>query len=236
VALPPVAVASPPTRLTARSRDAVELLALMTGPISVAGSLSPSSACPRDHLLEQRVALLVHDQPAGRRTALPGGAERAPQHAVQRQVQVGVVEHDHRVLAAHLERHAPGGRPGRDARLTFEPVNESTSRPLLHGPPGRRRTPDCFLPGSPASSAAPAGARHVGRLGGLKTTVFPATSAGKIFQVGTAKGKFHGVITPTTPTGTRVDIAHLLGISLGVVTPNMRRPSPAARYAMSTPS
>jgi hypothetical protein len=36
--------------------------------------------------------------------------------------------------------------------------------------------------------------------------------------------------------GTRTLIAHLFGISLGVVTPYMRRPSPAARYAMSTPS
>ena len=54
---------------------------------------------------------------------------------------------------------------------------------------------------------------------GLNTTVLPARSAGKIFHVGTANGKFHAVITPTTPTGTRTLIAHLLGISLGVVTP-----------------
>jgi len=53
----------------------------------------------------------------------------------------------------------------------------------------------------------------------LNTTVFPASSAGKIFHVGTANGKFHAVITPTTPIGTRTLIAHLFGISLGVVTP-----------------
>ena len=56
------------------------------------------------------------------------------------------------------------------------------------------------------------------------------------FQVGMAKGKFQGVMTPTTPSGTRTDIAHLSGISLGVVTPCMRRPSPAAWKAMSMPS
>jgi len=38
---------------------------------------------------------------------------------------------------------------------------------------------------------------------GLKTTVFPQTSAGRIFQEGMAIGKFQGVITPTTPSGAR---------------------------------
>jgi hypothetical protein len=41
------------------------------------------------------------------------------------------------------------------------------------------------------------------RVAGLKTTVFPATSAGAIFQVGMATGKFQGVITATTPSGSR---------------------------------
>ena len=52
---------------------------------------------------------------------------------------------------------------------------------------------------------------------GLKTTVFPHSSAGMIFHDGIAMGKFHGVITPTTPTGTRMQYAALLGISLGAV-------------------
>ena len=43
---------------------------------------------------------------------------------------------------------------------------------------------------------------HIGvSVAGLNTTVFPATSAGNIFQLGIAIGKFHGVITPTTPSG-----------------------------------
>ena len=36
---------------------------------------------------------------------------------------------------------------------------------------------------------------------GLKTTELPATSAGAIFQMGMAAGKFHGVIMAATPTG-----------------------------------
>ena len=52
---------------------------------------------------------------------------------------------------------------------------------------------------------------------GLKTTVFPATSAGAIFQDGIAIGKFHGVITPMTPIGMRTDIWNLFRSSDGVV-------------------
>ena len=36
---------------------------------------------------------------------------------------------------------------------------------------------------------------------GLKTTVLPETSAGAIFQIGMATGKFHGVMIATGPTG-----------------------------------
>jgi len=71
---------------------------------------------------------------------------------------------------------------------------------------------------------------------GLKTTVLPVTSAGIIFQQGMAMGKFQGVMMPATPIGWRMLMAHLSGSSLGTVSPNMRRPSPAIRKAMSMPS
>src|SRR5580704_1334117 len=38
---------------------------------------------------------------------------------------------------------------------------------------------------------------------GLKTTALTAASAGAILRAGIANGKFHGVITETTPTGSR---------------------------------
>ena len=38
---------------------------------------------------------------------------------------------------------------------------------------------------------------------GLSTIVFPASSAGAIFQIASITGKFHGVIAPTTPNGRR---------------------------------
>ena len=38
---------------------------------------------------------------------------------------------------------------------------------------------------------------------GFSTTVFPAASAGPIFQLVNMSGKFHGTICPTTPMGAR---------------------------------
>src|SRR4051794_40262055 len=38
---------------------------------------------------------------------------------------------------------------------------------------------------------------------GLMTTVLPQASAGAIFQTPSISGKFHGVMGPTTPTGSR---------------------------------
>ena len=59
--------------------------------------------------------------------------------------------------------------------------------------------------GSPASSSASTSrtAQSGVRLAGLKTTVLPKASAGAIFQAGIAIGKFHGVTTATTPSGSR---------------------------------
>ena len=36
---------------------------------------------------------------------------------------------------------------------------------------------------------------------GLNTTVFPVNSAGNVLRHMTFMGKFHGLITPTTPSG-----------------------------------
>ena len=36
---------------------------------------------------------------------------------------------------------------------------------------------------------------------GLNTTVFPVSSAGSVLRHITFMGKFHGLITPTTPSG-----------------------------------
>ena len=88
---------------------------------------------------------------------------------------------------------------------------------------------DDAVGGTPASTSS--STKRCASIGvsfaGLKTTVFPHTSAGTIFHEGIAIGKFHGVITPTTPIGCRTLIWNLSGSSEGVVWPKSRLPSPA---------
>ncbi len=57
----------------------------------------------------------------------------------------------------------------------------------------------------PASSAISANRSAVSGVSsaGLSTAVFPAASAGASFQEAITSGKFHGTISPTTPSGSR---------------------------------
>src|SRR4029079_10363947 len=102
-----------------------------------------------------------------------------------------------------------------DRPTAVEPVNDTTrtasppSMPAPTSPPApvtRLTTPG----GTPASSRILTKCRADNgvSVAGLKTTVLPHTSAGMIFHDGIAIGKFHGVITPHTPSGWRTDIAN----------------------------
>src|SRR5882672_1510375 len=53
---------------------------------------------------------------------------------------------------------------------------------------------------------------------GLMTTVLPHASAGAIFHTASMSGKFHGVIAPTTPTGSRNVYVKALSAT-GIVSP-----------------
>ena len=92
--------------------------------------------------------------------------------------------------------------------------------------------------GNPASSNASASMITDNGVSdaGLMTTVLPQMRAAMPFHAGMAIGKFHGVMRPATPRGMRTAILNLLCNSEGVVTPKRRRPSPAARKAMSIAS
>ena len=59
--------------------------------------------------------------------------------------------------------------------------------------------------GSPASARSSPKRSAVSGVteAGFRTTVFPRASAGAIFHIAWRSGKFHGVIAPTTPTGSR---------------------------------
>ncbi|MNT53871.1 hypothetical protein D3C72_1909880 [compost metagenome] len=62
---------------------------------------------------------------------------------------------------------------------------------------------------------------------GFRTMVLPVIRAGATFQAGMAKGKFHGVMSPTTPRGRRCVKASMFGRIEGRLWPPRRRPSPA---------
>ena len=91
----------------------------------------------------------------------------------------------------------------------------------------------------PASACAVAGTSAAG----LNTTVLPKASAGAIFHAGMAMGKFHGVMIPTTPTGSRAISTSTPGRTESMLAPVMRTASPAknlkmcpARSTSATPS
>src|SRR5678816_2891868 len=69
---------------------------------------------------------------------------------------------------------------------------------------------------------------------GLKTTVLPATSAGAIFQIGIATGKFQGVTQATTPSGCLMVYAKFNGSSVGIVLPLSPPNSTPQRSATSS--
>ena len=59
--------------------------------------------------------------------------------------------------------------------------------------------------GTPASAISSASRSAVSGVcsAGLRTTQLPAASAGPSFHAAISSGKFHGMICPTTPTGSR---------------------------------
>ena len=108
---------------------------------------------------------------------------------------------------------------------TFATSGCSTSRaPAVEpGPATMLTTPS----GIPASSAIFSNSSAVSGVSsaGLRTTVFPAASAGAIFHDAMFSGKFHGVISATTPSGSRNVIA--TPPDTGIVSPRLRSTAPA---------
>ena len=81
--------------------------------------------------------------------------------------------------------------------------------------------------GIPASSASSPSRRleSGASSAGLSTTVFPAASAGPSFQAAIGSGKFHGVMSPTTPSGSRT--VKPSPPATGIVSPVGRSTEPA---------
>ena len=64
-------------------------------------------------------------------------------------------------------------------------------------------------------------------LAGFQTTLLPQSRAGASFHAGICSGKFHGVMTPTVPTGRRMVRMTSSGWLDGNVTPSAARACPA---------
>src|ERR671936_906380 len=62
---------------------------------------------------------------------------------------------------------------------------------------------------------------------GVHTTAFPAARAGATISPGIVYGQFHGLITPTTPRGTRCSRIRLAGSTDGGIDPSARTASAA---------
>src|ERR1041385_9379475 len=91
-----------------------------------------------------------------------------------------------------------------------EPVNDilSTMGCLTSSSPAPPPNPGMILTtpgGKPAACTIDASSIAVTGVSseGLRTTVLPAASAGPSFQTAILRGKFHGMMAPTTPTGSR---------------------------------
>jgi hypothetical protein len=63
---------------------------------------------------------------------------------------------------------------------------------------------------------------------GLSSTALPSASAGAITRMPRTSGKFHGVITPISPTGIRIDSEKRPAWPVGKTSPVAREASPAA--------
>ena len=112
--------------------------------------------------------------------------------------------------------------PVKDIAATFELVT-SSSPTAAPDPVIRLKTPSGRSTASHilAISVATCGVAEAG----LRTMVFPYTSAGAIFQMGIASGKFHGVIRVTTPKGIRLVYRRMFGFTEGTTDPTGFEPS-----------
>ena len=110
-------------------------------------------------------------------------------------------------------------------KATFATSGCSTSR-CPHTEPGPATT-FSTPSGRPASSAIRSSSSAVSGVSsaGLSTTVLPAASAGATFHEAIVSGKFQGVISPTTPSGSRNVMS--TPPATGIVLPVRRSGAPA---------
>src|ERR671916_485730 len=115
-----------------------------------------------------------------------------------------------------------GVEPVNEMALTLESVTRAS--PTVPPEPVTMLTTPSGRPAS-ARARTRAAAFSEASVAGLITTVLPQSRAGAIFQVGIARGKFHGVIRATTPSGSRAEEIETPGLAEGGMMPSRRQPS-----------
>src|SRR5471032_1788476 len=189
---------------------------------------------PLDELPVHR---MCHHQPRRGGALLSRTGIGALERTLDCDVDVRIVEHDKRILAAHsicsLMRFGAATAAIRRP-VSSEPVNEM---PLTERDPASSLPTDAPAPinrlNVPAGNAwrlmisVSAHALAGVRLAGLNRTALPNARAGAIFQLAVAIGKFQGVITPTRPSACGWISISIGRRSVSALPPNWRRTSAA---------
>ena len=191
---------------------------------------------------------LLRDQDAPRRHAtLAAGLESADDRRVDRQIEPGVFADDDRRFAAHLGGDDAIEKVGRDLLNSPADIVAAGEEDDVHVPIADQRLADRTVAVNevdrPARESPLQRTSSTSRWPmpgvsseGLKTAVLPSSSDGASIHSGTANGKFHGVITATTPYGLRRTKASFSAISEATMTPIGMRPVPKTYCTMCRPS
>ena len=139
---------------------------------------------------ERVVHGVLHVDAVGAHAGLAVVAVLGGERALDRGIEVGVVEDDERRVAAELARAFP-----------------VTTLSTPWGTPAR------------TASSASASAESGVWLAGFKIMVQPEASAGPALRVIIALGKFHGVIAATTPIGCLMTTMRRSGVGVGITSP-----------------
>ena len=159
---------------------------------------------------EARRDALGDQQPRAGAAHLPLVEQDPVDHALDGAVEIGVVEHDERRLAAEFQAQ-PLARPGRRPADQPPDLGRAGEGDLVDASCADERRAGLAVAGddvddpggSPASTQISAKASAVSGVysAGFSTTVLPQASAGATFQASISSGKFQGMICPHTPTG-----------------------------------
>ena len=159
----------------------------------------------------------------------PGAAAAAASRSASAKTRFGLLPPSSSVTRLIVLRRARGdpaadlGRPGEGDLGHVGVLDQPRARRWSPGPATTLTTPS----GRPASSAIRSNSSAVSGVSsaGLSTAVLPAARHGPSFQAAMASGKFQGVISATTPSGSRKVMA--TPPATGMVSPRCRSTAPA---------